>query len=256
MTVTHSILLFAAALMAGGLNSVAGGGSFFSFPALLFTGVFPIPANATSALAVWPGSLASAWAYRKRLPRSPRLLLPLIAASLLGGLAGATLLLHTPQSSFIRLLPFLFLGATALFAYGKRLAGFFGAHGPHPADPSWLWITLVSLVQMVIAVYGGYFGGGMGIMMLALLSLLPLGDVHGMNGVKALLAASANGVAITTFILAGIILWPQALLMTVGAMLGGFTGAHFAQKFNPGKVRWLVVVVGTAMSVYFFWRYR
>lgn len=256
MTVTHSILLFAAAVMAGGLNSIAGGGSFFSFPALLFTGVLPIPANATSCLAVWPGSLASALAYRKRLPKSPRLLLPLISASLLGGLAGASLLLHTPQASFIRLLPYLFLGATALFAFGKQLGGFFGSHGPHPTHPSWVWITLVSLVQLLIAVYGGYFGGGMGIMMLALLSLLPLGDVHGMNGVKALLAAAANGVAIVTFILAGIILWPQALLMTIGTILGGFTGAHFAQKFNPGRVRWLVVAVGATMSLYFFWKYR
>jgi len=242
--------------LAGALNSVAGGGSFFSFPALLFTGVLPIPANATSTVALWPGSLASAGAYRRRLPRSVRMLVPLILASVAGGAVGAVLLLQTSQSTFLRLIPFLFLAATLFFAFGRKLLKAARPLGKEPSQPSWLAVGGVSLLQFVVAIYGGFFGGGMGIVMLALLSLLPLGDIHAMNSVKTLLAAATNGVAIITFIMARIILWPEAALMLVGAILGGYGGAHYAQKLNPERVRAFVVVVGFTMSFIFLWKYR
>ncbi len=256
MTLFGALLLFGAAVLAGALNSVAGGGSFFSFPALLFTGVLPIPANATSTVALWPGSLASASAYRRRLPRSVRMLVPLILASVAGGAVGAVLLLQTSQSTFLRLIPFLFLAATLFFAFGRKLLKAARPLGKEPSQPSWLAVGGVSLLQFVVAIYGGFFGGGMGIVMLALLSLLPLGDIHAMNSVKTLLAAATNGVAIITFIMARIILWPEAALMLVGAILGGYGGAHYAQKLNPERVRAFVVVVGFTMSFIFLWKYR
>ena len=256
MTFPDAILLFSAALIAGALNSVAGGGSFFSFPALLFTGVPAIPANATSTVAVWPGSVASAFAYRNRAPRSPRVLVPLTVASFAGGLLGAGLLLHTPQDTFLRLIPFLFFAATLLFAFGKRMSQALGTHKKQELRPSWPLLAGVSLIQFVIAIYGGFFGGGMGILMLAFLTLLPLGDIHATNGVKALLAAATNGVAMVAFIVARIVFWPQAVLMLVGAVLGGYSGAHYAQKIKPSIVRSFVIAVGFSMSAYFLWRYH
>lgn len=251
MSALHGILLLTAAILAGALNSVAGGGSFVSFPALVFTGVPPITANATSTVALWPGSAASVGAYRKELPREKWVLVPLVVASLVGGVLGAVLLLRTPQATFMRLIPYLFLGATLLFAFGRRLATLgrgLRATG-HPTRRAALGGTLI---QLAIAVYGGFFGGGIGILMLALLALMGMDNIHGMNAIKTILATCINGVAVTTFVIAGAVLWPQALLMVVGAILGGYGGAHYAQKVPPQMVRRFVIVVGSFMSVYFF----
>ncbi len=255
MTIAHAILLFAAAVVAGVLNSVAGGGTFFTFPALLFTGVPPIHANATSTVAVWPGSVASARAYRKRLPKSPQLLVPLIAASLAGGLVGAELLLHTPPHIFLHLIPFLLFAATLLFTLSTKISRWAYAEEGH-ARPSWISLGGVTLLQFLTATYGGYFGAGMGILMLSFLALLPLGDIHTMNSVKTVLTSMANGVALVTFIAARIILWPQGILMLSGAVLGGYGGAHYAQKLNPRHVRAFVVATGFTMSAIFFLKYK
>jgi uncharacterized protein len=254
MTLGYAIFLFLAALLAGAMNSVAGGGSFFSFPALLLAGVPPIPANATSTVALWPGTMASAAAYRSKLPRSPRILVPLTLSSLAGGFLGAGLLLHTPQETFMRLIPFLFLAATLLFAFGQHLFGV----SPARADPqpSWRALAGVTLLQLPISIYGGFFGGGIGILMLALLNFLPLAGIHAMNSIKTLLASATNAVAIVTFVAAGIVVWPEAIVMLVGAALGGYAGAHYAQKVPPERVRAFVVIVGFAMSFYFLWKYR
>ncbi len=255
MTTSDAMLLFFAALAAGVQNSIAGGGTFFSFPALIFSGVPAIPANATSTVALWPGTVASSAAYRKRLPRSPRILLPLFLASIVGGFFGAHLLLHTPPRTFMRLIPFLFLGGTLLFAFGKKLVR--GAAGADKSGkPTWLALGGVALAQFFIGVYGGFFGGGIGILMLASFTFLPIGDIHAMNGLKTLLASTINLVAIVTFIVARIIFWPEAILMLVGAALGGYGGAHFAQKVNPARVRTFIVCVGFIMSFYFLWRYH
>jgi len=255
MTLPESILLFFAALAAGGLNSVAGGGTFFSFPALIFSGVPPIPANATSTVALWPGTLASSWAYRRRLPRSAMIFIPLILSSMLGAFFGAHLLLRTPPRVFMRLIPFLFLGGTLLFAFGKKLVRR-AARTDHQGNATWPALAGVTLAQFFIAVYGGFFGGGIGILMLATFTFLPLGDIHAMNGMKTLMASTINIVAIITFVVARIVFWPQAILMLFGAALGGYAGAHFAQKVNPARVRTFVVCVGFALSFYFLYRYR
>jgi uncharacterized protein len=256
MTFGNAILLFPAAVIAGAINSVAGGGSFFTFPALLFTGVPAIPANATSTVAVWPGSLASAIAYRKRLPWSATVLAPMLVASVAGGLTGAGLLLHTPQETFLRIIPFLFLAATLLFAFGRRIFKFTASLDHAETRPPLLLVGGVALLQFFTSVYGGFFGGGMGILMLAFLTLLPLGDIHAMNAVKTVLATAVNGVAIIAFIAARVIYWPQGVLMLTGAVLGGYAGAHYAQKVNPAWIRALVVIFGFAMSFIFLWKYR
>ena len=254
MTLGTGIFLFLAAMAAGVMNSVAGGGSFFSFPALLLAGVPPIWANATSTVALWPGTMASAGAYRKKLPRSARILVPLLLSCFAGGFIGAGLLLRTPQATFMRLIPFLFLAATLLLAFGPRL--FKGVHARQEDRAPWPMVAGVALVQLAISVYGGFFGGGMGILILSLLNFLPLADIHAMNGVKTLLTSATNAAAIVTFVVAGIIVWPEAILMLVGAALGGYAGAHFAQKIDPARVRTFVVCVGFAMSFYFLWKYR
>lgn len=255
MPISHAVLLFVAAVLAGTMNSIAGGGSFFSFPALLFTGVPPIPANATNTVAVWPGSVASVFSYWNRLPKSARIVVPLFAVSLAGGTAGAVVLLHTPQMTFMHLVPYLFGVATLLFAFGKRLTGKLRGVMKRTGPPSWRLVASLSMVQFFIAVYGGFFGGGMGILMLAMLEMMHLEDIHAMNGLKALLGIAINGAAVVTFILAKEVVWPEGTLMIVGAVAGGYGGAHFAQKIDPRWVRATVICVGAGMTIYFLWRY-
>jgi uncharacterized protein len=251
MSLVNGILLFLAAMLAGTMNSVAGGGSFISFPTLIFTGVLPIPANATSTVALWPGTVASISAYWKKIPKSNRFLLPLVTVSLAGGLLGALILLHTPQATFMRLVPFLFLVATLLFTFGKKISSKLRGLARSSGPPSHWTVMGAALVQLLIAIYGGFFGGGIGILMLALLSMARMDDIHSMNAVKSLLAAAINGSAVVTFIVAGAVRWPQAVLMIAGAVIGGYGGASLAQKLNPKLVRGFVITVGFSMTAYF-----
>jgi uncharacterized membrane protein YfcA len=250
----HPIFLFFAAFVGGAVNSVAGGGSFISFPALLFTGMAPIAANATNTLALMPGTLSSAVAYRNKFtPEARHLLVPLLVTSVIGGLIGARILLRTPQSTFLHIVPWLLLGATLLFLMGGRITGFIRNRAGHGTGSRVL--TVVGFVlALLLAIYIGYFGAGVGILVLSLLALLGMEDIHAMNGVKVLLVSLVNCVAIVTFIFARVIVWPQALLMLVGSSIGGYGGAYYAQKMNPQHVRWLVILVGFGMSAYFFIR--
>jgi len=251
--------LFVAAFLAGTVNSVAGGGSFISFPALLHVGVPPIPANATNTVAVWPGTVASTFAYRNAFtPHARRLMLPLFLVGILGGVLGARVLLITPQQTFMRLIPWLMFGATLLFLFSGRMTAWIrGRAGHNPGDTKVPPLLMVAglAIELVVAMYVGYFGAGAGILFLSLLAILGIDDIHAMNGMKTLLVSVVNGVAIVTFVLAHVIVWPQALVMLVGAIAGGYGGAHFAQKMNPKHVRWIVIVVGFGMSAYFFIRY-
>jgi uncharacterized membrane protein YfcA len=257
---SHPVFLFFAALVAGALNSVAGGGSFISFPALLFTGMAPIAANATNTAAVWPGSVASAVAYRNRItPAARRLLPPLLITGVIGGVLGACILLRTPQATFLHIVPWLLLGATLLFvASGPITARVNALHvrsrSRRDDKPSGLLMAIALLLELLVAMYVGYFGAGVGILILALLAFMGMEDIHTMNALKTVLVSVVNGVATVTFICARVIVWPQALLMLVAAMLGGYGGAHFAQKIDPQRIRWLVIVIGFAMSLYFFIR--
>ena len=251
----YLILLFAAAVLGGSLNAVAGGGSFLTFPALVFVGIPPVAANATSTVALWPGGWASVAAYRRELVGHRRLFLVILAAvSVAGGLLGALLLLHTPQMTFVRLTPYLLLGATLLFAFGKQTAAL-TRRWSSISGTSWRRTMVgAGVAQFVIAIYGGYFGGGLGVLMLAALGLLGLDNLHQMNALKTLLAACINGVAVLVFILAGIVAWPQAIIMVVGAIIGGFGGATIARRIDPRWTRATVILVGLAMTTYFFVR--
>jgi len=258
----HPVFLFFAAVVAGMINSVAGGGSFITFPALIFVGIAPIAANATNTAAVWPGTVASTVAYRKAFTaEAKRLLLPLIVAGVLGGVLGARILLVTPQATFMRIVPWLLLCATLLFVFSGRITGWIRgrAHLKSGQDlggrntPRGLFVGVLFL-ELLVSIYVGYFGAGVGILFLSLLALLGMEDIHAMNGMKTLLVSIVNGMALVTFIFARVIVWPQALLMLVGALAGGYGGAYFAQKMNPQHVRWLVIVIGFAMSAYFFIR--
>jgi uncharacterized membrane protein YfcA len=247
-----AIFLFIASAVAGALNSVAGGGSFISFPALLFTGVPPISANATNTVALWIASVASLGSYRKRLLVSRRVIIPLAASSFIGGVAGAYLLLHTPAQTFLRLLPWLMLGATLLFVFGRHLTRVIRVS--IEVEPSTVALIGATFFVLLVAVYGGYFGGGIGILTLAMLAALGMTDIHAMNALKIVLTGIINGVAAIAFVVAGAVVWREAGLMIVGGTIGGFLGAHYAQKLPAIWVRALVIAVGIAMTVYFFWR--
>lgn len=251
--------LFFAAFLGGTVNSVAGGGSFISFPSLLFVGVPAIPANATNTVALWPGTVASTVAYRNAFSKhARRLLWPLLITCIIGGVLGAVILLRTPPSTFLHLVPWLMLVATLLFVFSGRMTAWVRARAGHaPGDdklPRGLFLGGL-LIQLVIAMYVGYFGAGTGILMLALLALLGMENIHAMNGMKTLLVSVANGVAIVTFIFARVIVWPLALLMVAGAIAGGYGGAYLAQRMNPQHVRTLVIIIGFGMAAYFFIKY-
>jgi hypothetical protein len=248
----QSIVLFFAGALGGAINAVAGGGSFVTFPALLFTGVPPIPANATNTLALWVGTTASGGAYRQQLNIPRRVMIPLIVTSVVGGVLGAFLLIKTPAQTFLRVLPWLLLGATLLFAFGKHLTGRISAGISRESSNA--AITGASIFEFAVAVYGGYFGGGLGIMNLAMLAALGMTDIHAMNKLKVILGAIINGVAAVAFIAAGVILWRQAGVMTAGAIVGGYGSAHFAQKLPQPYIRAFVIIIGVLMTLYFFVR--
>jgi uncharacterized membrane protein YfcA len=257
------MLLFIAALIGGALNAVAGGGSFIALPALLSTGVPPVVANATTTLAMWPGSVSSALAYRREIASVRSWLLPLAVVSVAGGVVGGWLLVQTSDALFLRLLPWLMLSAAVVFAFGRRFEAIAvpapaGARAAaqagapeHLAVRAPIWILAL---QLLVAIYGGYFGGGMGIIMLAAFSVVRLGNMHAMNGVKAVLAVMINGVALAEFAATGTVAWREGLIMAAGGGAGGFGGAALARAVASRHVRTFVVVVAWTMTLYFFLR--
>ena len=254
MSTPEIILLFCAALLGGAVNSVAGGGGFIAFPALLFTGMPSINANATNTVALWPGTLASTGAYRKALSGDLlKRILPLIVITFLGSIAGSTLLLKTRQSTFDKMVPWLLLGATLLFSFGGKVTAWVNRHHSEGGPSAWR-VVGITVLQLCAAIYIGYFGAGVGIVMLALLSMMGLENIHSMNGLKTLLATCGNAVAVIVFIFAHAVFWRQAVLMVFGGALGGYAGAWYAQKLDPKTVRWVVIAIGFSMTAYFFWR--
>jgi uncharacterized membrane protein YfcA len=251
---TQVIFLFLAAAIAGTLNAVAGGGSFVSFPALLFLRVPAVAANATNTVALWPGLAASTVAYIRRLNVPLRLLVPLLVTSIAGGWVGAVLLLRTPQHTFLHLVPWLLLAGTLLFAFGNSIRTISGKTAVRDdlQATSWTAVVVTSFIELLVAIYGGYFGAGIGFITLGMLTALGMRDIHAMGAIRTLLAATINVAAVLAFVLAGAVLWPQCVVMIAGALAGGWFGAHYAQKADPRKVRALVIILGLAMSAYFF----
>lgn len=239
----HALVVFAAAAAAGAINSVAGGGTLVTFPTLLWVGLAENAANATSTAALWPGALGSVWGYRRELGQIDRRLFALVVPSVVGGIVGAVLLQLTPNETFKHLVPFLILFATALFMAQDALQGRFNLSASHQARSHWLSWTM--LFQLGVAIYGGYFGAGIGILMLAALSLMGHSDIHQMNAIKNLLAACINSLAGIYFLVFSDLVVPSdALIMAVGAIVGGIGGAGLARRLGRQTVRRVVVVIG------------
>ena len=242
--------MLAAATLAGALNAIAGGGSFSSFPALVFAGVPEIPANATNNIGAWTGLVASSGAYRNHLKVPRRVIVPMLLVGVTGGTCGALLLLKTPAHTFRYLLPWLMLGATLLFIFGKKLIGKRESSVRH--DASARTLAAASIFLFLAAIYGGYFGGGLGIVLLALLGALGMTDIHAMNAFKTVLSAAVNGPPVLVFVIAKVVYWPQAVLMIAGFVAGGYLGGHYGQRLPQLWVRAFVMLVGIGMTAYFF----
>jgi uncharacterized membrane protein YfcA len=243
-----TVILIAAAFLGGALNSLAGGGSLVTFPALLFAGLNPIDANASSVVALFSGTFAGAWAYRRNILAVAEFsVLGLFVLSLVGGLIGALLLLWTPATIFAALVPWLILFATIVFAVGnfapveaiQRIQ-----LGPRSA--------LVTL--FIIAIYGGYFGGGIGFLILAAFTLVGMRDINAMNGLKMGLVGVMTVTAILAFIVANVVRWPETLPMLVSSAVGSYMAAHWAQRLDQRLIKGFVVVLGAGLTIYFAWR--
>jgi len=253
LDLVHAAAAFGAAFLAGLLNSVAGGGTLVTFPTLIWLGLNSVTANATSTVAIWPGTLGSVWGYRRELrgvePRLFWLLIPSVA----GGLAGAWLLRYTKPALFDRLIPYLLLFATLLFMVHDLVQRWLKTAGAATHRRArWLFGALV--FQFFVAVYGGYFGAAIGIFMLAALGLMGLTDLHQMNGLRVLLGGSINGVAVVYFMANRMVYWPDVVLMAIGAIVGGYGGAGIARRLSARVVRRIVVVVGFGLAISFFLR--
>ncbi len=244
-----TVVIVLAAVLAGAINSIAGGGTLISFPALMWAGRNAIVANATNCVALWPGSFSAAYGYRHEMKSLPRWLLLLVLPAILGASLGAWLLLRTPTKTFEHLVPILILGATILVAVQEMVAKRLGLVAKSHEHPTAGWVTFVFVFQFLVAVYGGYFGAGMGILMLAALGLIGLTDIHQMNGLKNLLAVCINGVAAIYFGINGAVAWRDGIVMAVGAIAGGYIGAMLAQKVGRKTVRAAVIVIGLVMTV-------
>ena len=241
------LFLVAAALGAGLINAVAGGGSFLTFPALVFTGVPSIVANATSTVALFPGVLASAWAYRKEMETLNIPVKPAIVASIAGGVSGAVLLLSTSQKAFDAVIPWLLLAATIVFAIGPRVTTIF-------KRKSWIGPKALVIFHYFVGIYGGYFGGAVGIIILAVWSLAGLRDIHAMNAGRTLLGGLMNAAAVVLFVIARKVWWAQAAVMLIAAVIGGYAGARIARRVNPSLIRTAIIVFGLLVTVAFFRR--
>ena len=247
-----AVIISLATFVAGIINSIAGGGTLLSFPALLWIGRNAIAANATNSVALWPGSLAGAIGFRRELAGLPRWLLLLMIPAVIGGIIGALLLLHTPEKLFTRIVPWLILAATLLLAAQELISRWLRSFASSHEHPTRGWLIFAFTFQLLVAVYGGYFGAGQGILVLAALGLIGLTDLHQMNGLKNLLATCVNGVAAICFAVSGAVLWRDAAIMAVAAIIGGYLGARIARLLGRKFVRAAVVTIGLVMTVALF----
>ncbi len=259
-----------AAALGSMVNSIAGGGTLLTFPSLVALGVPQLVANATSTVALWPGALGSMFGYRSRMRGTGRWAATFAIPSLVGGGTGATLLLRTPPDRFEAIVPWLVLGATALFASQGPITRWMkrreappvdggvaavGAPAPGTAQaaviPSHSALALVA--QFLVGVYGGYFGAGIGILMLAVLGFMGFSDIHQMNGLKNWGGTCINFVAAALFVASGIVDWPVALAMAAGATAGGYLASRLAQRVPQHLVRRTILAIGLTSGLWLLW---
>ncbi|GMU49462.1 MAG: UPF0721 transmembrane protein [Candidatus Desulfobacillus denitrificans] len=251
MEIWQIALIGIAAFAAGAMNSVAGGGTFFSFPALLAVGVPPVMANASNSVSLWPASISSALAYRRELARYRTMLPALSVVAFCGGVAGGLLLLATHDNTFSILIPWLLLVATLLFAFSGQISGLV-ARFRQRRHPETRNSAGGLLFQFIVSIYGGFFGAGMGILMLASLAIQGHSDIHEINAIKNWLSAIIYSVAVVTFVVAGAVSWPHTLVMLATATLGGYWGAAMARKIPAVWLRRFIILVGGALTAYYF----
>ncbi len=251
----HWLWLTVASFLAGVLNAVAGGGSFLSFPAMLGMKMLPVQANATNTVALWPGQLTSVAAYRDDIRKNLRLALPMGLAGLLGGTAGALILLNTPQMTFLHLVPWLLLVAAGIFAVSgpvsrwllRRKGSIAGAtHAPRRLP--------VFFATIVVCFYIGYFGAGAGFLLITVLSLFGYQDLNEINALKVVSTTLANGIAVIIFAIGGQVIWRYCLLSMVICAIGGYASASLSRRVPQSVLRGLVVFIGLSMAAWFFWR--
>jgi uncharacterized membrane protein YfcA len=257
MDILQLVILCVASLLAGAVNSIAGGGTLLTFPALTLVlgpdkGALVI-ANATSTVALFPGSLAAIWGYRRELSGMKAWIMPLIVPSLLGGGIGTLLVAQRDPAEFELLVPWLILSATLLFLSQPVISRWSGIGKPHDVVTFGAQAGII-VFQFLIAVYGGYFGAGIGILMLSSLAVMGLSDIHKMNGVKTLLASAINGVSVILFVWLGKINWNLAVPMVISSIVGGYVGASVARRLDKNLVRYIVVAIGVVLSGYYFLR--
>ena len=227
-----------------------GGGSFLTLPALVFVGVPPVVANATGTVALLPGYAAGAWGFKDDMQAPPGLSMKaVVVLALIGGAAGAALLLVTPDATFRKIVPWLLLAATAMFAFGPQLRAWASGKNAEHAAPS---VAKEAVGMLIVAIYGGYFNGGLGILLLALFGLLGQTQLNAMNGMKNLVSALLTAIAVVIYAVGGIVEWKQALIMMVAATLGGYLGARVARKIPAHIMRWGIVATGLVMAGLFF----
>ena len=246
--------MVAAAFAAGVINAIAGGGTLITFPVLIWLGLDPKVANATSTVALWPGLFGGLFGYRRELENSSTILLRLGTTSIIGGGIGAWLLIWTPSPTFARLVPFLILFATLLFMAQGSINRRLRLQSSLDSAPKMSWWLGAIVFQFFSAMYGGYFGAGNGILMLAAMGLLGLHDINRANGIKNFLGICINSVAVLSFSLMGLVVWPDALIMAGAALVGGYFGAKIAVRVGQVSIRRAIVTIGFVIPLVMVWR--
>lgn len=244
-----TVVLIAAGVFAGALNALAGGGTFVAFPAFALAGLPPTMANASTTVALLPGTLTSAWAYRHEAqPLGVASTRSLLLLSLLGGLVGALLLLNTPERLFGALIPWLLLLATVVLAAGPRFSAALRKLGLRFGD------RFAMAMQLLLGVYGGYFGGAVGLMMLAAWSLVSTADLRELAPLRSIMVSAANGMAVVCFVATGSISWPEVLMVMIGSVIGGYLGAQVGRRVPIAVLRIVTLVIAVATTATFFVR--
>jgi uncharacterized protein len=252
------LILCLAAVLAGAVNSIAGGGTLLTFPVLFAalgsSGSAAVLANGTSTVALVPGSIAALVGYRHEIQQERRWAGLLLVPSVLGGLVGSLLVVMLPGESFKAAVPWLILAATLLFLLQPQIARWTGIGQAHAGPHSGRLVAGAIAFQLAVAIYGGYFGAGAGILMLSALAMMGLGDIHRMNAVKTLLSSTINGTSVLVFVATGHVHWPFAVAMAISASLGGYVGARTARRFDRAAVRAVIVTIGLSLAAYYFYR--
>ena len=255
--IAQTLFLCVAAFFAGAINSIAGGGTLLTFPALTWilgsSAAAAVAANATSTVALFPGSIAAVWGYRREMAPVRQWIVPLMIPSILGSVVGTWLVVTQPERIFQDMVPWLILTASALFLLQPAITRWTGIGKPH-AQPNRTTLAGIVAFQALVALYGGYFGAGIGILMLSSLALMGLGDIHQMNALKSILASAINGTAVVMFIANGRVDWRYAVPMIVAGIAGGWAGASVSRRLDKNVVRWVVIAIGFGLSTYYFTR--